>query len=89
MDAHVLIRGRVQGVGFRWFVRDSAQKLGVAGWVKNHADGSVEVAARGDDTAIASLRAALQVGPPGGFVASIEELEPDTNDLPIHFVIRR
>ena len=42
-----LVRGRVQGVGFRWFVEREAHILGIAGWVRNNADGSVEVLAMG------------------------------------------
>ena len=42
-----LVRGRVQGVGFRWFVEREAHVLGIAGWVRNNADGSVEVLAIG------------------------------------------
>ena len=42
-----LVRGRVQGVGFRWFVEREAHMLGIAGWVRNNADGSVEVLAMG------------------------------------------
>ena len=42
-----LVRGRVQGVGFRWFVEREAQMLGIAGWVRNNADGAVEVFAQG------------------------------------------
>ena len=48
MQLHVVVRGRVQGVGFRWFVREAARALGLAGWVRNRPDGSVEVAAEGD-----------------------------------------
>ena len=53
------MRGRVQGVGFRWFVREAARRLDVAGWVRNRPDGSVEVEAEGTEAAIQSLRGAL------------------------------
>ena len=71
---HVLVRGRVQGVGFRWFVAERARALGLGGWVRNTEDGCVEVAASGDDAAVASLRSALEQGPPAAQVSGIEEL---------------
>ena len=46
-----LVRGRVQGVGFRWFVEREAHMLGIAGWVRNNSDGSVEVMAQGTSCA--------------------------------------
>jgi len=74
MRLHVVVRGRVQGVGFRWFVRECATALDLAGWVKNRADGCVEVLADGDASAIARLRAALNEGPRGASVASVDDL---------------
>jgi acylphosphatase len=71
---HVLVRGRVQGVGFRWFVRETARRADVAGWVRNRPDGSVEVAGEGTDSAIESMRRALALGPPGALVSSVEDL---------------
>lgn len=61
---HVRVEGRVQRVGFRWFVQQRARALGLSGWVRNHADGSVEVSAVGDAGAVARLREQLEVGPP-------------------------
>lgn len=58
-----LIRGRVQGVGFRHFVWRTAEELGVRGWVRNLSDGSVEVAAWGSEAQLDSLSAALGQGP--------------------------
>lgn len=69
------IRGRVQGVGYRWWTRGQAQRLGIAGSVRNCTDGSVEVSARGSTEAIAKLRHLLRRGPPGASVASVEEEE--------------
>jgi acylphosphatase len=48
---HLEIRGRVQGVGFRWYVMEIARELGLSGWVKNRPDGIVELAAAGDSAA--------------------------------------
>jgi acylphosphatase len=77
---HVVVRGRVQGVGFRWFVREAGRRADVAGWVRNHPDGSVEVAAEGTDSALESMRRALAHGPPGALVSSVEDL-PSSGDL--------
>ena len=74
---HVDVRGRVQGVGFRWFVRESARALGLTGWVRNHPNGRVEVLALGSDSALKALRALLAEGPAGAQVSSVESC-PDT-----------
>lgn len=73
---HVLISGRVQGVGFRWFTRVAARRLQLAGWVANRADGSVEVAAEGSDDRLSEFRAALSRGPDGADVTGLSDLEP-------------
>ena len=72
MELHVVVRGRVQGVGYRWFVREAARQLGLAGWVRNRPDGSVEIVADGDGAALGSLRHALEQGPPGASVATVD-----------------
>jgi acylphosphatase len=77
MRLHVLVRGRVQGVGFRWFVRETARELGLAGWVRNRPDGTVEVAAEGSVALLDRLRDELRKGPPGASVATLEDLEAD------------
>jgi acylphosphatase len=69
------ITGRVQGVGFRWFAREEARGLSLAGRVRNLPDGSVEVVAAGDPLALARFRERLRQGPPGGRVQEIEEQE--------------
>jgi acylphosphatase len=68
-----LVRGRVQGVGFRWFVEREAHMLGVSGWVRNNADGSVEVLAMGTREQLSNLRSRLQRGPRAARVDSVEE----------------
>lgn len=70
-----LVRGRVQGVGFRWFVEREAHTLGVAGWVRNNADGAVEVMAQGTSEQLAALRGRLQQGPRAARVDHVEESE--------------
>lgn len=72
-ELHVAVRGRVQGVGFRWFVRERARSLGLAGWVRNDLDGSVEVFAVGPKVAVATLRRLLEDGPPNACVDAVEE----------------
>ena len=79
---HVRVTGVVQGVGFRWFVRERARRLGLSGWVRNLKDGSVEVAASGDDGQIALLRGELQRGPQGAAVEQLEEI-PDAAAEPL------
>jgi acylphosphatase len=70
-----VVRGRVQGVGFRWFVEREAHILGVAGWVRNHHDGSVEVLAQGTRDQLSGLRSRLQQGPRAARVDGVEERE--------------
>lgn len=68
---HVRVAGMVQGVGFRWYVRERARRLGVSGWVRNLADGSVEVFADGGPDALTVLRAELVRGPRGARVDTV------------------
>ena len=63
MVLHFLIRGRVQGVGFRWFVHREASGMDLRGWVRNTEDGDVEVVASGTAEDLAELRASLKEGP--------------------------
>ena len=69
------VRGRVQGVGFRWFVEREAQTLGLAGWVRNRSDGTVEVLAQGTREQLFALRSKLQEGPRASRVDEVEEVE--------------
>ncbi len=71
---HLEVRGRVQGVGFRWHVMEMARDLRLAGWVKNRPDGHVEIAAAGDGAALAKLEAAVRAGPPGAHVEEVRQL---------------
>ena len=70
-----LISGQVQGVGFRWFVEREAHILGIAGWVRNNADGSVEVLAQGTRDQLLGLRARLRQGPRAARVDDVQESE--------------
>ena len=68
-----VVRGRVQGVGFRWFVQHEAQGLGLSGWVRNSFDGGVEVLACGSEQQLALLRSRLERGPRAARVDAVEE----------------
>jgi len=67
----VVIRGRVQGVGYRWYAVARANALGCLGWVANQADGSVRVAAEGTRSALEQLLVELREGPEGGRVDAV------------------
>ena len=70
-----LVRGRVQGVGFRWFVEREAHMLGIAGWVRNNHDGSVEVLAQGTSDQLSGLHSRLREGPRAARVDAVEVSE--------------
>jgi len=67
----LVISGRVQGVGYRYWMREQAEPLGVSGWVRNRSDGSVEAVVEGDATAVSALIAVCRSGPPGAAVADV------------------
>lgn len=77
----VLIRGRVQGVGYRDWTRHVARDRGIEGWVRNRKDGSVEALFAGTPDAIAGMIAACRNGPPSAMVEAIEELEATEAEL--------
>ena len=66
-----VVRGRVQGVGFRWWTERQAQQLGLTGTVSNLPDGTVEVLAFGPPDRIQQLQASLQEGPPSSHVSDV------------------
>ncbi|TVP78572.1 MAG: acylphosphatase [Gemmatimonadales bacterium] len=70
------VRGRVQGVGFRWSARNEARRLGLAGWVRNEEDGSVLAVARGGAEALEAFSTWLADGPPAARVEGVERLDP-------------
>ncbi|MFN8619723.1 MAG: acylphosphatase [Chloroflexota bacterium] len=67
-----VVRGVVQGVGFRWFVQRQASGLGLDGWVRNRPDGSVELLAEGPAGDVAALLAAVEQGPDGAWVSGVD-----------------
>ena len=71
MVKHYLVKGRVQGVGFRWFVQREASEIGLRGRVRNTDQGDVEVIAAGDPKDIEELEAALKKGSRGSRVDAI------------------
>lgn len=73
MRVHLLVSGRVQGVGFREFARRTAHHCGVGGWVRNLADGRVEVVVDGERPALDAFVTAVSGGPPGAFVRDVHQ----------------
>jgi acylphosphatase len=74
------VRGRVQGVGFRWFVEAEAHKLRIAGWVRNTSDGAVELLAVGSSAQLTALQAKLWQGPRAARVDDVEERPADRSE---------
>ncbi|MEM4914920.1 MAG: acylphosphatase, partial [Thermosphaera sp.] len=80
--------GRVQRVGFRRFVQESAQDLGLSGYVKNEKDGSVTVFVQGDDEAVAKFIEIVKSPPPPAFIKTMEEKEAKPRSKMKFFEIR-
>ena len=74
----------MQGVGFRWWTRREAERLGVRGTVRNLPDGSVEIQAAAPPEALERFRAAVRAGPPGARVDEVRRVA-SSPDLPLHF----
>lgn len=83
------IQGRVQGVGFRWFVIAEGRRLGIQGWVRNNVDGSVELEAAGSASELAELHQRVRLGPPAARVDSVTELPASSGALPPRFELKR
>ena len=84
-----IVRGDVQGVGFRYFVADHARDAGLRGWVQNRADGTVECVAEGPRETVEQLVAVLRRGPTSADVEDVEVSWQDTgDDLEPEFQIR-
>ena len=71
MAKHLLISGRVQGVGFRYSMGEEAERLGATGWVRNRRDGTVEAAVDGAPEAVDALIAWARRGPPSAHVTDV------------------
>ncbi len=84
MVVHFLVKGRVQGVGFRWFVHREASELDLRGWVRNTVDGDVELVVAGEEAELEELRGSLKRGPKGSRVDRVIEhplAEPEGEGL--------
>jgi acylphosphatase len=88
MRIRLVVRGRVQGVGFRWATVEQGRRLGLAGWARNLPDGSVEVVADGPEDAIVRLRDWCRHGPPSARVGTVEETPAPDDALAGEFRIR-
>jgi acylphosphatase len=78
---HVIVRGRVQGVGFRAFVEHHALSRGIEGWVRNRRDGTLEAVFAGDPASVEAMIVACKTGPPGSRVDDIEQRDATEDDL--------
>lgn len=82
------VSGSVQGVGFRWFARGAARRLGLDGWVRNSDDGSVEIAVGGDDALVERFIAEVERGPDGSRVEKLSRFPTAVGErLPRPFII--
>jgi acylphosphatase len=77
----IVVSGRVQGVFFRYWTRREAERLGVAGWVRNRPDGTVEAHAEGDADAVAALVGWAQEGPAHARVDRVEDADAEPEGL--------
>jgi acylphosphatase len=85
-----LFRGRVQGVGFRFFVRDLAVEAGLNGWVRNLSDGrTVEVVAEGTAEELRRFAERARAGPPGSYVSEFKESSIEAREPLAGFRVRR
>lgn len=85
----VVIRGRVQGVGFRFWTQAEAQRLGLSGHVRNRADGSVEAVFVGPEEVVSAMVEACRRGPPGARVEDVGIVGQDHMAPPRGFTILR
>ena len=85
---HAIVRGTVQGVAFRWYAKERARELGLAGWIRNLEDGRVEAWIEGDSGAVEEMLAWLRRGPPAARVTGLEVVE-ETASGAERFEVRR
>ena len=83
-----VVRGRVQGVGFRFFVDEAARREGVHGWVRNLPDGGVEAAVEGESEAVDRLEGKIRRGPPGARVDHLDATDEVPSGRLAEFEIR-
>lgn len=80
ISVEFVVTGVVQGVGFRWFARREARNLGLTGWVRNRADGTVQVLARGNERAVARFEELLRQGPRSAVVEQVTRSTTSYNE---------
>jgi acylphosphatase len=85
--ARAIVTGRVQGVSFRAATASEARRLGVVGWVKNRADGAVELEAEGPDDRVAELLAWCAHGPPSARVVGVDVVDLGPTGADTKFVV--
>ena len=78
---HVVVRGRVQGVGYRAWTERAALSRGLTGWVRNRRDGSVEAVFIGEEDAVAAMVGACRGGPPGAFVDAVDQRDANPGEV--------
>jgi acylphosphatase len=88
LGRHYLVTGRVQGVGFRYFTRTEALREGLHGWVRNAADGGVEISAEGDREALDRFERALRRGPLSARVEDVEVTDVGAGGRDTGFEVR-
>jgi acylphosphatase len=85
-----LISGQVQGVGFRYFAKDAADRESVSGWVRNLPDGRVELRAQGTRARVEALVDWCRKGPPSARVTAVDvDWEPVDSEMPLSFIVLR
>ena len=85
---HFVVKGRVQGVGFRMFTENAARHEGLGGWVSNRADGSVEILAEGDLEAVDRFERRIRRGPPAAHVDDVDVSEQAPSGRTFGFSVR-
>jgi len=81
LTCHIVVHGRVQGVGYRAFVEEEALTRGLQGWVRNRRDGAVEAVFAGDETVVADMIEACRRGPYAARVDTIDQREALPDEL--------
>lgn len=81
---HIIVKGRVQGVGYRWFARQAAEQLDIAGYVRNLPNGDVEVVAVGEQSNLDRFVTELNRGPAFAYVTDMEMEEIPLDEAPYH-----
>ncbi|MBI2891268.1 MAG: acylphosphatase [Nitrospirae bacterium] len=85
---HIIVRGRVQGVNFRWATQVQARDAGLAGWVRNNPDRSVEIVAEGEESAVTRFTTWCRKGPPAARVTAIEVRDDPPTGAFLDFDVR-